>query len=131
MVGIGAKWDIFNGGEHKSKVKQVQADQAINTLKLQDTEEKLNLLLEKNKVGYAVSNQKLHVGEQQIKVAENNLRLASKQYQAGLIDVTELLAAENDWYKVNLGYYGHVMEQRLSAIELLHGTGKLLQTIYE
>ncbi|SMG15106.1 TolC family protein [Sphingobacterium psychroaquaticum] len=131
MVGIGAKWDIFNGGEHKSKVKQVQADQAINTLKLQDTEEKLNLLLEKNKVGYAVSNQKLHVGEQQIKVAENNLRLASKQYQAGLIDVTELLAAENDWYKVNLGYYGHVMEQRLTAIELLHGTGKLLQTIYE
>jgi outer membrane protein TolC len=28
--------------------------------------------------------------------------MAVKQYQAGLIDVTELLAAENDWYKVNL-----------------------------
>lgn len=131
MVGVGAKWDIFNGGEHKSKVKQVEIDQAINQMKIADTEEKLNLLLDKNKFTYQTSNQKIRVGEQQIIVAENNLQMATKQYQAGLIDVTELLAAENDWYKVNLGYYSYILEQRLAAVELLHSSGKLLQTIYE
>lgn len=131
MVGVGAKWDVFNGGEHKNKVKQVEIDQAINAIKISDTEEKLNLLLDKNKFTYQTSNQKIRVGEQQIKVAENNLQMAGKQYQAGLIDVTELLAAENDWYKVNLGYYGYILEQRLAAVELLHSSGKLLQTIYE
>ena len=57
--------------------------------------------------------------------------MASKQYEAGLIDVTELLATENEWYKVNLNFYSHVLQQRAVALELLHTSGKLLQTIYE
>jgi len=88
-------------------------------------------LLSKNTVTYTTGNQKLKVGEQQLKVAENNLSMAVKQYQAGLIDVTELLAAENDWYKVNLGYFNNVLQQRTAAVELLHTSGKLLQTIHE
>ncbi len=131
MVGVGVRWDIFNGGEHRNKVKQVQLDQTINEMKLLDATEKLNLLLDKNKVSYTTANQKLKVGSQQIKVAENNLQIASKQYEAGLIDVTELLATENEWYKVNLNFYSHVLQQRAVALELLHTSGKLLQTLYE
>lgn len=131
MVGVGVRWDIFNGGEHRNKVKQVQLDQAINETKLLDATEKLNLLLDKNKVSYTTVNQKLKVGNQQIKVAENNLQIASKQYEAGLIDVTELLTTENEWYKVNLNFYSQVLQQRAVALELLHTSGKLLQTIYE
>jgi len=131
MVGVGAKWEIFSGGEHKSKIRQRQLDQEINQVKLRDTEEKLNLLLEKNKVSYQNANQKLNVGQQQLKVAENSLVMASKQYQAGLIAVTDFLASENDWYRVNLGYYSTIIEQRAAALELLHSAGKLLQTIYE
>ncbi|WP_336830512.1 TolC family protein [Sphingobacterium multivorum] len=131
MVGVGVKWDLYTGGEHHNKIKQVKLDQHINTTKREDTQEKLNLLLSKNTVTYTTGNQKLKVGEQQLKVAENNLSMAVKQYQAGLIDVTELLAAENDWYKVNLGYFNNVLQQRTAAVELLHTSGKLLQTIHE
>ena len=131
MVGVGVRWDIFNGGEHRNKVKQVMLDQSINETKLLDATEKLNLLLDKNKVSYATSNQKLKVGDQQMKVAENNLQMASKQYEAGLINITELLATENDWYKVNLNFYSQVLQQRAVALELLHTSGTLLQTIYE
>ncbi len=129
MVGVGVKWDIFAGGERRNKVRQVQLDQAINETKRVDTQEKLSLLLDKNRVSYTNGNQKLKVGEQQVKVAENNLLMASKQYQAELIDVTELLATENDWYKVNLSYYSNILQQRLAAIELLHTSGKLLETL--
>lgn len=131
LLGVGVKWDLYTGGEHQNKVRQVKLDQTINTTKREDTEEKLNLLLRKNTVGYDTGNQKLKVGEQQMKVAENNLSMAVKQYQAGLIDITELLAAENDWYKVNLGYFNNVLQQRTAAVELLHTSGKLLQTIHE
>jgi len=131
LVGVGVKWDLYTGGEHHNKIKQVKLDQNINTTKREDTQEKLNLLLSKNTVTYTTGNQKLKVGEQQLKVAENNLSMAVKQYQAGLIDVTELLAAENDWYKVNLGYFNNVLQQRTAAVELLHTSGKLLQTIHE
>lgn len=131
LVGLGVKWDLYTGGEHQNKIKQVKLDQTINATKKEDTEEKLNLLLSKNKVNYTTGNQKLKVGEQQLKVAQNNLSMAVKQYQAGLIDVTELLATENEWYKVNLGYFNHVLQQRTAAVELLHTSGKLLQTIHE
>lgn len=131
MVGVGVKWDIFTGGERKHKLKQVQLDQLINDTKRDEAEEKLNLLLERNMVMYSTGNKKLQVGVQQMKVAENNLLLASKQYQEGLIDVTELLASENEWYKVKLGYFSNVIQQRTAAIELLHTSGKLLETIHE
>ncbi|MGJ1412161.1 TolC family protein [Sphingobacterium thalpophilum] len=131
LVGLGVKWDLYTGGEHQNKIKQVKLDQTINATKKEDTEEKLNLLLSKNKVNYTTGNQKLKVGEQQLKVAQNNLSMAVKQYQAGLIDVTELLATENEWYKVNLGYFNNVLQQRTAAVELLHTSGKLLQTIHE
>ncbi|WP_238387192.1 TolC family protein [Sphingobacterium olei] len=131
MVGVGAKWDIFTGGEHRNKLKQVKIDQEINAMKLADTEEKLNLLLEKNKVTYATSRQRYRVGEQQIKIAENNLVLATKQYEAGLIEMTERLSAENDWYKVKLNYYNNILQQRQAAMDLLHTSGTLVQTMFE
>lgn len=129
MVGVGVKWDIFTGGERRNKLQQVKLEQVINDTKKLEAEEKLNLLLDKNRVQYNTGNQKIKVSGQQLKVAENNLEIASRQYAAGLIDVTELLASENDWYKVNLGYYSNVIQQRGAAIEILHTSGKLLQTI--
>jgi hypothetical protein len=47
MVGVGVKWDLYTGGEHHNKIKQVKLDQHINTTKREDAQEKLNLLLAK------------------------------------------------------------------------------------
>lgn len=129
MVGVGVKWDIYSGGAHKNKLRQVALDQSINATKRADTEQKLALLLAKNNISFQTANQKLAVNRQQVTVAANNLEMASRQLEAGLIDVTELLASENEWYKVNLSYYSHIMEQRSSALELLHASGNLLETI--
>ncbi|MGJ1445940.1 TolC family protein [Sphingobacterium spiritivorum] len=129
IVGVGAKWEIFKGGEHKNKLKQAKLDLDINQNKKDDISEKLELLLKKNKVEYNTANQKLKVNDQQVQVAKNNLNLSSKQYQEGLIDVTELLASENDYYKSSLGYYSQILQQRKSALEVLHTTGDLLNSI--
>ena len=129
MIGVGVKWDIFTGGERKNKIQQVKIEQLINETKKHEAEEKLSLLLSKNRVQYDTNNQKIKVGNQQLKVAENNLDIAARQYAAGLIDITEFLASENDWYKVNLAYYSNVIQQRFAAMELLHTSGRLLHTI--
>ncbi len=131
MVGVGLKWDIYSGGAHKNKLRQVELDQSMNATKRADAQEKLALLLAKNKVSYQTANQKLNVSEQQIKVASNNLKIASRQLDAGLIDVTELLASENEWYKVNLSYFSNIIAQRSSVLELLHASGNLMSVINE
>ncbi|MGO1245205.1 MAG: TolC family protein [Sphingobacterium sp.] len=131
MIGVGLKWDIYSGGAHKNKLRQAELDQSINATKRADADQKLALLLAKNKVSYQTANQKLNVSEQQIVVASNNLKMASRQLEAGLIDVTELLASENEWYKVSLSYFSNIMEQRSAVLELLHASGNLLSVINE
>ncbi len=55
--------------------------------------------------------------------------MAGKQFEEGLIDVTERLEAENDLFKASLNYYMQVVQQRKTALEILHTTGQLLDEI--
>ena len=131
MIGIGAKWDILDGNQHKNKVQQATIDLLLQENKYKDAEEKLKLLLKKNKVDYETSVEKLKVKEQQQVIANQNLEIASKRFQVGLIDVTERLAAENDFYKANLSYYTQLVDQRQYTYDLLQTAGQLLHQILD
>lgn len=130
-VGIGLKWDLFKGGENKKNIKKAEIELEISETKLKDTKEKLELLIKKNKVDLQTSDKKVLVAQQQVQIAKNNLNMATKQYASGLIDLTERLASENEFYKVNLNYYNQILNQRNAAVQLLLGTGELLEKIYE
>ncbi len=129
LIGVGAKWELFDGRQHKNKLAQAKTDILINENKLKDSQEKLNLLLSKNKIDYETSTEKLKVNNQQNTIATNNLEIASRRFQEGLIDVTERLAAENDYYKANLGYYAQILDQRSKTYELLQTSGELFNQL--
>jgi len=128
-VGVGLKWDLFKGGENNKNIKRAEIELQISETKLQDTREKLGLLLFNNKASFRTAEQKVLVAEQRLRIAENNLRLATEQYQAGLVDLTERLASENEFYRINLNYYNQILNQRSAAVELLLATGELLDKI--
>lgn len=130
-VGLGMKWDIFKGGENRKKIKKAEIDLEISETKLKDTQDKLSLLVKKNQADFTTSQKRIAVAEQQLRVAKNNLQLASRQYNLGLMDLTERLAAENDFYKVSLNYYNQILNQRMAAVELLSSTGELWNKIKE
>ncbi|PSK93469.1 TolC family protein [Taibaiella chishuiensis] len=129
LVGVGAKWNIYSGGHIRHKAQEVKYDIAINNNKIQDTREKLNLLLQKNTTDYETAGELIAVGSQQLKIAQNNMHMAGKQFEEGLIDVTERLEAENDLFKASLNYYMQVVQQRRTALEILHTSGTLLDEI--
>ncbi|MFV0230247.1 TolC family protein [Empedobacter falsenii] len=129
LIGIGAKWELLDGGQHKNRLAQAKTDILINENKLKDSQEKLHLLLSKNKIDYETSTEKLKVNNQQNTIATNNLEIASRRFQEGLIDVTERLAAENDYYKANLGYYAQIIDQRSKTYDLLQTSGELFNQI--
>ena len=103
----------------------------INQLQNQidDTKEKLALLLENNWVNYTVLNKKLEIAYQQEKISKNNLNLASKQYTQGLISVSERLEAENDCFKSAVNKINTLIDQRLAAIETIIATGDLTKQL--
>ncbi|UUC47191.1 TolC family protein [Flavobacterium cerinum] len=125
MIGAALKWEIFSGFERKHKVHEAKINIEQVQNQIDDTKEKLQLLLENNYANYTVLNQKTEIAAQQEKVAQNNLNLAIKQYKEGLINISERLEAENDLYKASLGKISTLIEQRLSAIETVIATGDL------
>lgn len=129
LVGIGLKWDLFDGKAHKSAIEKAKLDIQIQENKLEETREKLNLLQQKCKADYELAMKKIAVSEQQKTIAKNNLFLASRQFEEGLSDVTERLEAENEYYKQSLNYYQQILGQRMAATELLKANGNLFQTI--
>lgn len=128
-VGVGLRWSIFDGKAHHTAIEKAKIDLQINENKLEDTREKLNLLQRKTKSDYDLGLKKIAVHQQQMIIAKNNLHLASRQFEEGLLDVTERLAAENEYYKQSLSYYNQILNQRLAATELLKANGNLYQTI--
>lgn len=130
-AGVGLKWDLFKGGANRKNIRKAEISLEMSEVKLKDTREKLELLLQKNRVDYNTAEKRVLVADQQLQIAENNLNLASKQYSAGLVDLTERLASENDFYQVNLNYYNQILNQRNAAIELLLGVGELWNKIFD
>ena len=129
MFGAAMKWEIFAGFEREHKIHEAKINIQQVQNQIDDTKEKLELLLENNYVNYSVLNQKIEIASQQEKVANNNLTLSIKQYKEGLINISERLEAENDSYKATVNKINTLIEQRLSAIETIIATGELTQHI--
>jgi outer membrane protein TolC len=127
MIGAAMKWEIFAGFERKHKIHEAKINIEQVQNQIDDTKEKLELLVENNYVNYSVLNQKIEITTQQQKVANNNLNLAIKQYQEGLINISERLESENDSYKAAVNNINTLIEQRLAAIETIMATGELTQ----
>ena len=127
MVGLALKWDVFSGFERKHKVEEAKINiaQMDNTIK--DTREKLGLLLQQQYSNYEVATEKIAIAEQLQKVSENNLKMAIKQYQEGMISISERLEAENETFKANLNKVSSLIDQRLAAIETVITTGEINQ----
>jgi len=129
MIGAALKWEIFAGFEREHKVHEAKINIKQVQNQIDDSKEKLGLLLENNLVNYSVLNQKINITSQQEKIASNNLILAVKQYKEGLITISERLEAENDVFKSAVSKINTIIEQRLATIETIITTGDLSKKI--
>lgn len=129
IVGVGLKWDIFSGLERADKIKEIRLSQQQLNNKLRDAKEKLNLLLDKNWINYQYQNAQLKVAGQRGQIASNNVILAEKQYKAGLLNITDRLAAETQWYQEKVYQLETTISQRKAAMEAIQSAKHLYQSI--
>ncbi|MNE57423.1 Outer membrane efflux protein [compost metagenome] len=127
-VGVGFKWDIFDGNKGKREVQQAKIEVKKAENEKAEAEEKLKLNLIKSRTDYNNSNMELVVKEKQMKIAENALTQAGKEFKTGLIKAADLIGAESDYQTASLDFFQAVFNQRRNAIELLKATGSLTRT---
>ena len=125
MIGVGMKWEIFSGFERSHKIEEAKLSKLQLDNKLTDTREKLVLQLKKNKMSYETQLRQLEIAQQREIIAKNNNSMAEKQYKAGLITITDRLAAENDVYKESLNKIETIIKQRQAALETYQSAGNL------
>lgn len=127
-VGVGFKWDVFDGNKGKREVQQAKLEVKIAENEKAEAEEKVKLNLIKTQTDFNNSNSELLVKQKQMKMADNALTQAGKEFKTGLIKAADLIGAETDYQNAALEYFQAVFNQRRNAIELLKATGSLSRT---
>lgn len=129
MAGVVLKWEIFGGTERKHKVKEAQISVQQLENKLEDSKEKLNLLLAQKMASVQTQSKQMVLADQKEVVAKNTLTLASRQYTQGLISISQRLEAENDFLKAGQNKTEVLINQRQASLEAMMVTGRLTEKI--
>ena len=125
QIGIGFKWEIFDGKEGKSAVEKAKIDKEILQSKKSDAIDKLALNLANNQTNYDIANSQIATKAKARQIAKLALTQAEKEFRYGTIKSSQLIEAENDLETAELDYQTAVFNQRRSAVELMKSTQNL------
>lgn len=125
MVGVGLKWDIFDGLQGKRAVNKARIEVQKAENERLHAEELLNLNLAKAQTEYDLANKQLITSEARLKTVGKALEIAQKEYRVGLIKPADRIEAETDYQQAALDHYQTVFNQRRAAYQLLMATGSL------
>jgi outer membrane protein TolC len=124
-VGVGFKWDLFDGNKGKREVQQSKIELQKARLEKEEAVEKLELNLIRQKTELAQAELEMKSRDKQKKVAFDALTQAGKEFKTGLIKTSDLVGAETDYQNAALDYLQAVFNQRRAGVELLKATGSL------
>lgn len=124
-IGIGFKWDIFDGNAGKRAVQKAGIEVLMSENNKKDALEKLELNLANTRTNFEIANAQISLKAKQKDIAQNALTQATKEYRVGLIKSSQLIDAENDYQNAAMDYVQAVFDQRRAAVELLKATGRL------
>jgi len=125
MVGVGFRWNLFDGLQGKRAVNKARIEVQKAENERQEAEELLNLNLVKAQTEYELANKQVVTGQTRLNTAQKALDIAQKESRVGLIKPAERIAAETDYQQAALDYYQVVFNQRRAAYRLLMATGDL------
>ncbi|MDG5767225.1 TolC family protein [Balneolales bacterium ANBcel1] len=124
-VGVGLRWNLFDGFNRSRNVQKARRDYMIARERLEEVESLLALDRHRAEVSLSVAGQQLDVAHEIVNEAETALRLSTERYRLGLAPVSEKLEAETDYRRAEMGWLEAVYEQRRAAIGLLRAAGMM------
>ncbi|MBB6499169.1 TolC family protein [Pedobacter cryoconitis] len=125
IVGVGVKWDIFDGFESKHEIKKIKIELQQVRNKKEEAKELLSLGLIKANTEYSIASAQITAKAKEKEVSNDALTIAAKEYRNGLIKPADLITAIADSEKAELGYLETVFNQRRAAVEVNKAAGNL------
>ncbi len=124
-LGIGMKWELFDGLHTQGKRQQLKIELEKNKNKKEEVQELLKLNYHNCVSQFNNLTSQTKLKDKQQEVSNKSMEISYKEYQNGLIQISDYLESQAEYTTATLDYYQTVWEQRNSALELLKATGSL------
>lgn len=124
-VGVGIKWNIFDGNKSRLEARKSQLEADKYREQREDAEEKIALSLIKAQQNLEASRQNTRIVQKEIELARETYELTNKQYRNDLASVNDVLDALKDLEKAEFKLQNSYFNERRAMTELLHARGIL------
>ena len=124
-LGIAARIPIWSWFEGRYKMRANRTATQIAQLEYDDAREKISLQINQNRFKVKEAYKKLAMTRKNIEQAEENLRCAKLGFQEGVMQITEVMAAQTAWQQAHSQKIDAEIEVKLSEVNLLKALGTL------
>lgn len=124
-AGVVLKVPVFHWGEGIYKVRAAKAEANIARYLLEDVKEKVELQVTQSSYKVNEATKQLHMAEQNMDKAEENLRFATLGFKEGVIPTSNVLEAQTAWLSAQSGKIDAQIDMKMSELYLLKSMGTL------
>ena len=124
-AGLTLNIPLWNWGETRYKVHAAQAEVLMTSLRRDDTREKVELQVRQSALQVNEANKKLRLSLSHLQEAEENLRTAHIGFQEGVINASEVLAAQTAWLQAHNDKIDAQIDIQLARAALQHASGNM------
>jgi outer membrane protein TolC len=125
MVGVDMKWAIFDAGQTRNRSDSLRRSQRAVQQRLADLRSMLALEVRRAWYDLQESQARIDVARNAIEQSEENLRIATQQYGAGLVNSTRVLEAEALRTLSRSNHENARLDAELARIRLARAAGEL------
>lgn len=124
-VGVGIKWNIFDGNQTRLKAKKTELEGLKYQTQIEEAEEMIALSVINSQLNYEAKIQTVKIVEKEIELAQDTYHMVNQQYKSNLASINDVLDALTELEKANFKYQEAVFYQRRASTELMHAKGVL------
>lgn len=124
-VGVLVQVPVWNWGDGAYKVRAAKATANIAQMNLDDTREKIHLQITQSQFKVKEAQKKLNMALKNIASAEENLRCANLGFKEGVMEVTDVMAAQTAWQQAQSQKIDAEIDVKLTQVGLNKALGIL------
>ena len=124
-VGVIVQVPVWNWFEGVYKVRATKTATSIAELTMSDAQEKIELQVAQSRFKVKEANKKLAMALKNISSAEENLRSANLGFKEGVMESTDVMAAQTAWQKAQSQKIEAEVEVKLAQVNLNKALGIL------
>lgn len=124
-VGVLVQIPVWNWMDGAYKVRASKAVTNIAQMNLDDTKEKIHLQITQSQFKVKEAQKKLTMALKNIKSAEENLRCANLGFKEGVMEVTDVMAAQTAWQQAQSQKIDAEIDVKLTEVGLNKALGIL------